>query len=64
VTTARPITPEQHKTLERVCANVGCYNRTYRGYILCPGCLYEFPQRADDVAVRLKKRLEKAGLLT
>ena len=43
----------------RICAGDGCYNAPARGYTHCPNCLWGPTYRADDAAVRAKKRAEK-----
>ena len=44
---------------DRVCRERGCYRETARGYVLCLQCLHGTSQRADDVYVAAKKRLER-----
>jgi hypothetical protein len=44
----------------RICDTEGCYNAPAKGYICCPACLWGAACRADDAAIRAKKREEKS----
>lgn len=41
-----------------ICSEPGCYNVCLRGYTLCVGHMYGFPQRASEEAIKWKKTKE------
>lgn len=47
---------------EHKCAD--CYNFCARGYILCPGHLWGFPNRMDDEDIKRLKELEAGKKMT
>jgi hypothetical protein len=57
------LTEREQELLETICANPHCYRETAPGYVVCLNCLHGTSPQADPCAVRLKKRLERNGVL-